>query len=368
LTDDLGADVVFVDGDNELISDVTVNELIPRGVLTVGVAGSFQLEDLDDGGLLWWFRIPQIKGGRGYAPLVTELEEDVRNDPAYGLGPQDSVKFAVALIDDVAADRFGELIDAEFTINGDSVSSQFPTYYRRLTGVGGDWSPVIDEITNDFQPQIILTFDQTVTENVIVPIEAAWPTGVPKPRWITLFPEPALADAVGADPSLAARLRGGLQIFNPNSRLYNQLIIRVEQLTELVPIEPVTQFYDAAYALAYAYTITRNIPDPTGADIAATFGSMNPPGQLVDTKPSDLENALNVLLGSGDLDINGATGFLDLDVQNGSVDGFYNTWCFADPDNDNIFTEEKAAQVYDTKTKAIIGTYSCPGPLPELTQ
>jgi branched-chain amino acid transport system substrate-binding protein len=115
--------------------------------------------------------------------------------------------------------------------------------------------------------------------------------------------------------------------------------------------------YDAFYLLAYAALALGEEP-ATGPALARAIARTLPPGRPIDVGPSGIFDALNTLAAGERIDLNGATGRLDFDMETGEAPVDLAVLCVRSDSNgiENV----ESGLVYDAREGALRGAMHCP--------
>jgi ABC-type branched-subunit amino acid transport system substrate-binding protein len=165
--------------------------------------------------------------------------------------------------------------------------------------------------------------------------------------------------AQAPDPAdLQDRIRGvGDQtgVLNKGNPVFDAFTLRYKAKFGEAPNFRVELTYDTAYFLAYAIVAAGNVPELNGQAIASGLAKLSS-GMNFAVGPGKLQDALTAVLADLDINLDGASGPVDLDPSVGyAVLPEVRIWCI----NHNNQTTS-ATQTYKVEERSLSGTYSCP--------
>jgi hypothetical protein len=209
---------------------------------------------------------------------------------------------------------------------------------------------------------VLYSGNAPVLDKVLAPLEAQWPKNLPyRPSYASFS---VLGESeqrfVGKSTELRRRVFGISPVSGTaaNARFvlhYN------ETFTEKTArsFAPNTT-YDAFYLMAYAtHAVPRGEPI-TGDRLARAISRLVPPGKPVDVGMSGIFDAYNVLRSGHNIDLNGATGRLDLNAGTGETSFDYSILCFASGEDARSSEAVESGLVYASTSKKMQGTMRCP--------
>ncbi len=362
LVNDLGVQAIVGPAFSGVTINTTKTVTIPGGVLTIsGSATSPSITDLDDNDLVWRTCPSDALQAIPLASLLTPLEAQIA--PTLMGEP---LRVAMVVKGDAYGTGLADAVTPLLLFNGkDATANGNDGNFLRLdypdpNSETVDYSPIISEITTNFQPHVILALGTTegVTE-VFTQVEAQWPTVDPPPRPHYLFPDGGkvveLVQTIGDNNDLRTRVRGTVP--GGSSALYEAFRSRYKGFfDQKEPLAFADTGYDALYLLAYAM-VSIGDKEVTGTNIAAGLKKMNK-GTLIDTGPGKINAAFQSLQGSGEIDYNGASGPLNFDPATGEAKANIDIWCVVfDQDMNAVF--KSSGQKYDAVQSKLVGEYIC---------
>jgi branched-chain amino acid transport system substrate-binding protein len=117
--------------------------------------------------------------------------------------------------------------------------------------------------------------------------------------------------------------------------------------------------YDAFYLVAYATYALREEP-VTGTALARAVARLLPPGRAVDVGPTGIFDALSTLSSGAHIDLNGATGPLDFDLETGDAAVDLAILCVQASEGADTDETVESGLVYDATAGVLQGTMRCP--------
>lgn len=310
------------------VSEVT----IPRGVLLItGSATSVDITKLPDNGLVWRTAPPDTYQAQMFVQLFPSIMADLRT--RYGLPAGDAEKVALiykgdsagqGLADDIEKINGGLQINGKPVVDPSNRDNYFSLDNGQAEGQDPQKPPRYDEAIAGIlalRPHVVLgMITAEVIKNIMLPVEQQWGEFAYRPRWIyndgVVVNE--LWNSIGSDDDLRQRVLLGRpgttgDRFLDFSSDYRSRRLHDESSPEVLGAATA---YDALYMLAYAISTLGT--SPTGAQIATAFASLvDPASEHVDTGPSGIGAAFSALAAGQTINLDGASGPLDLDLTTG---------------------------------------------------
>jgi serine/threonine-protein kinase len=368
LVDDLGVPAIIGFRTSKEVIDLATSVFIPHGVLTV-VA-------LDTSPVIT--RLPRAPGqprmifrttyssaevAEAIARLVPEvLEPEIRATPGAVHG-REPLRVALVRQDDAAGIGFGEALFRALRFNGRSALEN-DANYRELTYPfdEGEHEPNLDPVVEPlvaFAPHVVIDFgSDDGLLRLIEPLERRWATTGFRPRYLkSTVLGPDVLTFAARHPDRRRRLISvtSTSITAANARFVTRYSAAFGG--NVTRTFSPNSSYDAFYLLAYStYALGRE--PVTGASLARTMGRLMPRGEPIDVGPNGIFDALNTLAAGGNIDLNGATGRLDFDLDTGEAPTDLAILC--------VKTEGEAAEnvesglTYDATAGVLRGMMRCP--------
>jgi hypothetical protein len=117
--------------------------------------------------------------------------------------------------------------------------------------------------------------------------------------------------------------------------------------------------YDSLYVLAYA-TFALGDDPVTGPNLARAIGRLIPPGPAIDVGPTKILEALSILRGGKNIDLNGAATNLDFDLKTGEVMPRFAVYCVKADESGKAAETVESGLFYDPRSDKLEGTRRCP--------
>ncbi len=245
--------------------------------------------------------------------------------------------------------------------------------YRELTLEGTSPDPpryaeIVSELLT-FQPDVILLMAEgAAVEGLVPPLEAQWSKLSPprlaatKPRYASIATiGQTFLQVIGRDESLRRRVFG---VAPASGTAVNARF--VAHFHETFPSDVVTETnapnstYDAYYALAYAtYAVAPETPI-TGDVLSRSLARLLPPGRSIEVGQAGIVEAYDELVAGGNVDVVGATGSMDFDLQTGETAMDQAILCVA-ADGSGLATDGvESGLVYSATEHRLLGQLHCP--------
>jgi hypothetical protein len=215
----------------------------------------------------------------------------------------------------------------------------------------------------EFAPQVVVYVGGApITRTIIAPLEKGWPGSArARPRYLAMsvLDSEALQISQGST-SARHRFLGftNLSTTPVNARFamhYDQTFSSDLSRAD-VPSTP----YDAFYVLAYA-SFALGGEEPTGPKLARAIRRLVPPGSVIDVGPSGIFQAFSLLTTTDkSIDLNGAGGTLDFDLQTGEHEVDLAVLCVNVDKNGMTVGDIESGMVYVARTKTLEGRMRCP--------
>jgi ABC-type branched-subunit amino acid transport system substrate-binding protein len=271
---------------------------------------------------------------------------------------------------------------ATLTINGGSLGMALARGEAREDSYPPDSTDHSAQVAAylSFRPDIIVVVGAAeAVKYFILPLEAQWPIGQPRPHYIAIdsTKTPDLIAAVTGNDSLRQRLRGtGLSSTAETSPVLSAFQLAFGQRWKDARGNPAPattsgmgSAYDAVYTIALALvgktnadaaslvsgmTSLSNNPEPCAYDSAGVIA----PCFAVTDHSRTLYNNMGALLQNKKVTEIGTSGRLEWDSEGAKSSGVIEMWCIGTDPSPKFDT---AQMFYDVKTQAITGTFTaCP--------
>ncbi|WP_197041220.1 ABC transporter substrate-binding protein [Chondromyces apiculatus] len=310
---------------------------IPGGTLVISPsATSVAITDLSDQGLVWRTAPSDIYQAEALVQYSARLQEDVRL--ALGLQAGDKLRVAILHKGDSYGTGLGRVLEAGLVLNGTSaLDPQNNGFYRRFDYGDPDnattSAPRYEEAVQaalDLEPHIIFSLGTRESVlDVLAPIEEGWQLGAYRPRYVlsdgSVIPQ-LWESVVQGDTDLRHRITGTIPgTSNPRFNAFRGDYIGQFNDGTSPDVFGAAGAYDAAYLLAYS-AVALGGEAPTGARLAGALSKMIPPGDPVNVG-EQISSTFDALLAGASIDVNGASGALDFDPEDGEAASDIQIWC-----------------------------------------
>jgi serine/threonine-protein kinase len=297
--------------------------------------------------MVWRTTYNSAETGRAVAALVTRLE---RQHPGSG------TRVALVRTKSPGAVALAEALFAALRFNGRSALENGDRY-GEFSFDADPPGPEMAARVADFRPTIVISMVDTP---FLAALDAATPAGGPRPFVIMPFNlDDEVARYAGMDPDRRRHVFGFTTVSNrtPNARFvvhYNETF--AEPITrDWAPNTSYDAFYLAAYA---AYALGRQ--PVSGTALAKAMTRLVPPGERIDVGTSGILRAAGVLGTGGHIDLNGATGDLDFDLQTGEAPVDFAVLCLGRGSRGEAIGAVESGLVFDSARGVLEGEARCP--------
>jgi serine/threonine-protein kinase len=370
LVDDIGVPAVVGFRKSSEVIDLATSMFIPHGIFTVAALNTSPIIS----------SLPRLPGqprmvfrttyssaetARPIGLLVSDvIEPELRAQPA--VLRNGDLRVALVREDGAAGTGFADTLFGALRFNGRSAlengSSYLEVAYPFDPGDGG--VPNLDAVADKlvaFAPHVVIHFgaDEHFVR-ILERVERNWKRPSFRPRYLkpsTLLP--IVLDFIGAN---AERRRRFFSLTSVSTTAANARFVARYREAYADPITRTfspNSSYDAFYLVAYATYALRDEP-VTGTALAQAVARLLPPGRPVDVGPSGIFDALNSLSSGAHIDLNGATGPLDFDLDTGDAPVDLAVLCVKPRAGGDADETVESGLVYDATAGVLRGTMRCP--------
>lgn len=356
LTEVIGVQAIILGADEDLealSADLTAKQ--------IAVACSDCLGPLPPGPLVWRVSPPLVDEAPMVAWWVEQLEATIKAGPT----PPSSLKVAVLLEPERAHEAFVSALTPMLRFNGLGAIANGSSF-RIIRSEDARKKPVMHETYADdlaqFAPDIVIVaMGADFPEFYIPRIEAKWPAGKARPRYVTTtlnFEALPFVDVL-ADDDLRRRISGVRSATTPENQANVEAFELAYQQANTFEIPDGNYSgYDAFYSMAYAVLTTRTQPIVDGPHIAAGFERLHA-GTIIDLRPKPIGFAAALLSDpSTTVDLRGLWSNLDWNASRDlhTDSGMY---CFERNATGGLVLEPDAGPRRSAATGVVSGSYSC---------
>ncbi len=363
LVDDVGVPAILGFGSGQEIVDVAGSLLIGRGVLTIATVTPSPLVT----------RLPQPDGQPRMVWRTTFSLDDMANavarmvpdflEPRLGARP---TRVALVRAESASALSFGEAFFKQLVFNRKTALQNGSDYREVALAVGAPTPSVIADVAArlvDASPSIVVLLGPpTATVPIVEAVEAGWnKPAAPRPTYVVSNAEiEPFAAFIGKS---AERRRRFFAIASDSGSRANARFVQRYNDTHAkhvqVTLNP-SSSYDAFYLLAYAaFALGDDVV--TGAALARAFERLVPPGHPIEIGPTNLFDALKLLVAGGRIDLQAAASGLDFDLTTGEAPSDFAILCASVSADGRAGGEDiESGVVFRATKRRFEGTLHCP--------
>jgi branched-chain amino acid transport system substrate-binding protein len=371
LVDDVGVPAIIGFRTSKEVIDLSTSTLIPRGVLTMAALNTSPLiaslpQTADQPRMVFRTTYSSAEAAAPIGLLISQsFEPEMRGTPG-ALAGGDGLRVALVTQDDPAGFGFADAVFRKLRFNGRSALEN-ESRYREITypfdtsdGKEPDLGRVAEKLLS-FAPHVIIQFGaDDVLQALVERLEGEWKTPAFRPRYVKPTAlTPGLLAFVGKRPDRSRRF------FSLTSAPTNAANARfVAHYSEAYAEEVMRTFapnssYDAFYLLAYS-TFALGQEPVSGPALARMIGRLVPPGRSIDVGPNGIFEAVNALAAGEHIDLNGATGRLDFDLNTGEAPVDLAVLCVKPGADPAATVSVESGLTYDATAGVLRGSLQCP--------
>ncbi len=275
------------------------------------------------------------------------------------------IKLAILYKNDSYGTGLFTAVTSTLQINGAPVGAPSNAANFKPVQYAADGSDLASAVTQvvGFVPNLIALFGTNeVISSGLDAIETSWPGGTtPPPRPYYLISDGGevqeLLDEIKANSGVRTRTRGTVP--GTNNPLFQAFNLKYQgKYGSPADVFGMAGSYDSIYLLAYAIdSLGGAAVDGTGISTGMTKmvgGTTN-----IDVGTAGIQAAFTTLGSGAAININGASGPLDFDVNLHEAPSDIDVWCVTiDGQGNPAF--KSSGRSYDSQTGSMVGTYSCP--------
>jgi serine/threonine-protein kinase len=362
LADDVGVPAVIGFHRSNEALELAQSVFFPRGTLMLASLNTTALLTAVPGPagsprLLFRTAFSTAQSAPAFAAIVAELLEPSLQSVLRG----EPMRVAMVRANSSVGHTLASALVASLRWNGKSVVENGRAFRDVTYAVGAtDYAPVVRELV-DFRPHVVALVTDQLTDEVIAPLERAWPKSLGfRPRYVlgNTFEGDELFRFLGKD---AERRRRFLSITPPTATPTNaKFTMRYNEVFSpkvIMATSPASP-YDAFYLAAYAAVAAGDGP-LDGASLARAIPRLLPPGDPIDVGSPGIFAAAAALRAGKNIDLAGAYSPLDFDVATGESSADFSVLCVG-ASRDGTATESVESGVaYDARRKKLRGTLRC---------
>ena len=359
LAEDLAVPVIVGPTSSSFTINIT-QELTSRtktAVMTPSAAAA-AIADLDDDGLT--FQMAPNDGQRGPLMIhqINAIEAALRVERA-----REEIRLAILFRDDALGLGTRAALD-RLEMNGRTLAD--PVNLGNSVRIDGykpgeaRWEDLVSAYLT-LKPDIIAIagVGDTVA-GVILPIEAQWPDGEPRPYYVMIdaMKGPRLLETTVGNDDLRKRIRGtgvtqtadAVDVNNAFQIAYNA---RYPGFSAFAA--GAGSAYDVVYAVAFALAATADQP-PSGASVAEGLGYLSGGQKRVHHKATEILGAFTSLSAKEPISAIGTLGAMVWDEHGSMLGGGIEVWCIGLPGGAPTF--QSSGLIYDLAAGTVAGEYT----------
>ena len=351
---DVGVPAIIGPGGSGIVAAVAQSVTIPSGIFLISPsATSATLSGLDP---LVWRTAPSD------VVQAVELQHQVGELAKIVTGPK--VKLAVVYQDNPYGNGLLTALSAGLTLNGAPVGdpSNGGLYApKAYDATKLDPSAAVAQILAEPRPQIIALFGTAeIITKFIAPLEAGWlagdgGAGAPRPQYLLADAgkRQELLDLLKGNEDLRKRVRGTVP--GTAGASYQAFSLGYQGKFSQTPgVFGMAGAYDSTYMMAYAIGAI-GAQAITGGAIAAQMPKLVK-GTKTAVGPGALSPTMKTMTSTGTIDIDGASGPLDFDLNQHEAPSDIDVWCVTLQTGDEAFTS--SGSYYDSSTKTPVDAFT----------
>jgi ABC-type branched-subunit amino acid transport system substrate-binding protein len=321
-----------------------------------GVASS--IGDLLDDGLTWQMVPNDLQRAPLMREQINELETALKHDRKLPM-----VKLAVVFRDDALGQGTRSGLD-ELVLNGKQLSDPINLGMNvRMDPFDlslPDQHVLVDAYTKFLPDIVVLAGTAEVVTDVLIPLEAAWPSDKPRPYYVMIDSSKVseLTTAATGNDELRRRVRGtGVSPGADSVDVYNAFRISygVRFPGSSATVSGMGPSYDAVYAAAFALAATKDLP-VSGANVSAGLRHLTGGAFKVSVQQNQVLAAFQHLIVDGYINAIGTFGPLAWGTNGAVQGGTVEIWCIGANNGTPFFAS--SGLTYDLATAQYTGSYT----------
>jgi branched-chain amino acid transport system substrate-binding protein len=330
LIDELGAVAVIGPDFSEDVLTLSREVSVPGGALVISpTALVSSIADLPDRDLTWQMTPTDAQRADLIIDQLQMMEAQIKQERA-----QSTVKLALVYRDDA----FGRSTRSSLhglTLNGarlsDAINLNDHVRFDAYDLTTHEHASLLASYL-EFAPDIIVLVgtNEMITQ-VLIPLERAWPGGVPRPLYLLEDPAkvPELLDSVAVNEELRKRIRGVGVAQDADALTAHELFLlayAARYPAEATSFNGLGSAYDAVYAIAAAIQATPS-DVVSGNSIARGLHGLPLRGENVFVQASALSRTVNLLTAGQPYTLVGSFGPLSWGPNGAILGGKLEVWC-----------------------------------------
>jgi ABC-type branched-subunit amino acid transport system substrate-binding protein len=359
LVEDLKVPAIVGPNTSQDTLTVSTKVTVPAGTLVMtptGVASS--IADLNDNGLTWLMVPTDVQRAPLMIKQINELEATLKTQPQRsGRDVRLSVMFRGDALGEGTRTSLNSLVlNGKALVDSLGKTIEVDSYDYKAA----DQKELIAKHVK-FKPDIVvLAGTAEAITGVMVPLEAAWPAGEPRPEYVLIdsVKVPELITAVTANADLRPRVRGtGLTPNTESADVYNAFKVdyKVRYPDGNPSISGMGPTYDATLAIAFSMATVVD-QQLSGKALAAGLRFLSGGPTQIQMGGQQVLAAFKKLSMGEHISSVGTFSPLEWDSNGAVVGGTIEMWCIGAPGGTPAYASSKLT--YDIKAKTASGTYT----------
>lgn len=371
LVDDVGVPAIIGGAYSGIAIDVATEVTIAAGTLFMSPsATSAAITYLQDDDLVWRVAPSDAIQAKAMVQVIQRDESVVRQE--LGLTASDKVRVSVVYKGDAYGRGMAEDIAQALVLNGQPALAaankasftQFDYGDPNAPSINPPvYAAVVDKVVAAKPHVLVIVGTTELIQKLMVPIEQGWQSPSPRPYYV-FSDGPKIQDlalaVVAQDPGAKTQLGHRISGTTPGSTgtdfqaFASHYEAQTNRPDDLIAFG-VAGAYDSAYLLAYAM-VAHAEQVPTGAGLVQGLGLLvpDPKAPVVHVGPGSINFGFDSLDKSGRIDLEGASGKLDFDLETGEAESEILLWCVNT--SGSVPSVPDTGETYDPATGKLVGS------------
>jgi hypothetical protein len=221
-----------------------------------------------------------------------------------------------------------------------------------------DQAALVEEYLAFLPDIVVLAGTAEAISQVMVPLEAGWPSGAPRPHYVLIdsVKVPELITAATGNDDLRLRVRGtGITPSPSSAAVYNAFKLDYQvAFPGSSIISGMGPAYDATYAIAFALAGKKNEP-VSGRAVKEGLRMLAGGGTMIELGPTRVLSAFQKLTEGQAIDARGTFTSLSWSNDGTVLGGTIEVWCIGAPNGKPTY--QSSGLTYDLMAKSQSGAY-----------
>jgi ABC-type branched-subunit amino acid transport system substrate-binding protein len=330
LVEDLGIQAIIGPNTSQDVLDLSNKLTIEAGVLSMTPSGlASSIADLLDNNLTWQMAPNDVQRGPIMIQQINALEASLKEqrDVAH-------VKLAVVFRDDALGVGTRVSLNS-LVLNGkpliDPLNLGMNVRIDPYDFTQADQRGLIEQYVQFLPDIVVLAGTADIVPNVMLPIEQHWPSGKPRPIYLTIDPVKSaeLLNAAASNDDLRQRIRGTGTTPSARSRAtYDAFRVSYELRYPGAQANGsgLGPSYDTAYAIAFAMAAIRDLPI-TGQNLVQGLARLSGGASDIEVQSTQVLAGFQRLVAGQSINAIGTFGPLAWGPNGAMLGGTLEVWC-----------------------------------------